>query len=334
MTLAWRHGRYSNGEFMSILISAAKRVRPSIREDAANMMRWAATRRATRQVLGAVYGRLSYPAKAELHSRFSRIFRDEQMQVEPGTWNLTFLGRRLRIPIQADRAWLDWDTALSLLGHETEIKSTYEHILRARSRPELFIDIGANYGGHSLLFASQGVECVAFEPNEVCHTYIEELVALNNVRIDLRPVAIGDEAGTLDLCFPPTEAWLGTVNTKVRKRLENSMPITIKQVPVLTLDGALSEKVSNRMLIKIDVEGAELSVLRGAKRTIQENGPLILVECFAGSPDRVAIFDFLTTLDYGMARLPWDGVSTPEWLKRTEFVADPGSNYLAAGRKL
>src|SRR5207244_1596467 len=98
--------------------------------------------------------------------------------------------------------------AVSLLGHETEIKQTYERLLLSRHRPTCFIDVGANYGGHSMLFLAHGIRTISVEPNEQCHAFFRQVAALNQVECDIRQVALGKEESIVDLWFPPTETWL------------------------------------------------------------------------------------------------------------------------------
>src|SRR5205085_3620821 len=66
-----------------------------------------------------------------------------------------------------------------------------------------------------------------------------------------------------------------------------------KAVKVTTLDSYHLDRVS---FIKIDVEGHELHVLRGAQRTLMESQPTVLVEI--KEPNREAVFRFFSAINY------------------------------------
>jgi hypothetical protein len=72
-----------------------------------------------------------------------------------GLWRLRFAGTQIVLPLRRESFWLDWGFALGVLGHDAEVKRTYEMLLLS-DRPDLFIDIGANYGTHSMLMAAAG----------------------------------------------------------------------------------------------------------------------------------------------------------------------------------
>src|SRR5215207_676080 len=127
--------------------------------------------------------------KALFHALYSKAFRDvDATDVAAGTWSVEFLGSSLRMPLTPKRMWLDWDNASGITGHDIEVKSTYEALLRT-SQPRVFFDVGANYGTHSLLFLSQGVEVISFEPNPSCCSVFEEMCELNGFTPRIERVA-------------------------------------------------------------------------------------------------------------------------------------------------
>jgi hypothetical protein len=71
------------------------------------------------------------------------------------------------------------------------------------------------------------------------------------------------------------------------------------EVPALRLDDYYAQEKRLPDLIKMDVEGAEGSVLKGARQTIARGRPLLLVEIHAwGSPESQQVLDLLTELGY------------------------------------
>ena len=117
--------------------------------------------------LYAIYSLLSIPQRERFHSEFAKLFRNGITRSRPGTWSVNFAGKDILIPLNPDTLWLDWDLAVSILRHDTELMETYAGLIGHRSyRPQVFVDIGANYGTHSLLFLVHGLPALSFEPIE------------------------------------------------------------------------------------------------------------------------------------------------------------------------
>ena len=292
------------------------------------IVRWLAAREATRRVLNGLYQPRSWDQKERVHARFAKIFRDYQGPFAPGVWEVEFAGRTVRVPLSKARAWLTWDLALSIAGHEPEIKQTYETILRFR--PHLVLDVGANYGTHSLLFLVHGVRTVSFEPNPNCHESIKELCAANGVRPTLEPVAVGANEGTIELWFPEREEWLGTTDPATRDRLQGETPLAKLIVPLVTLDGYVDAHGLTPDVIKIDTEGSDLQVLQGAERTLDACRPLLLFECWP--KQRGPMAGFLDDHRYSICALPLTPAQ-PRALSKSEFTTAAHANFAAIPRE-
>jgi hypothetical protein len=105
-----------------------------------------------RRVLNMVYIKLTPYQRIIIHDECARLFRNSKIRGSSGSWHIVFANKIIQMPLSAARFWLDWDLAVSIVGHDLEIKEEYEILINSTERPELFIDIGANYGTHSLLF--------------------------------------------------------------------------------------------------------------------------------------------------------------------------------------
>jgi FkbM family methyltransferase len=145
--------------------------------------------------------------------------------------------------------------------------------VEARLRPGAsFVDAGANIGAYTLpasrLVGPAG-RVIAFEAHPLTFALLKRNVEenrLSNVTVENR--ALGDTAGTLRLSF--TAANPG--ETHVAGADEGGVA-----VPVTTLDEALSRAGTGAVdYLKIDVEGFELPVLRGALRTLRESPGIIV----------------------------------------------------------
>ncbi len=138
--------------------------------------------------------------------------------------------------------------------------------LARQSAGGLMVDVGANYGYFSLLWAaaSPSHRVIAYEGSPRNHGPLRENVALNKLsdQIDVREVAVGREAGTLEFSLGGSEE-TGWGSFSLSGATETT------SVPVVTLDDTLPPDAAVELL-KIDVEGADTWVLQGARRLLDE----------------------------------------------------------------
>lgn len=143
--------------------------------------------------------------------------------------------------------------------------------VRAYLRPgDLFVDVGANIGVYSLWASeSDSVDIVAFEPSSATHARIVENVELNDLsqRIEIVRKAVGAEPGQVRLTTGQDAL------NRVAGAAEGAATEAVEQT---TIDAELGDRAP--ALIKIDVEGAELDVLRGARTSLLLHRPALLVE--------------------------------------------------------
>jgi len=163
------------------------------------------------------------------------------------------------------------------------------------ARPgDVILDVGANIGAHTLFFAKKvglAGRVYAFEPQRMVYQTLCANMALNSITNTFCiQAALAEEAGSIvvpALNYAQTNNYggvgLGTYATG-------------ESVPVMTLD---SLDLSACRLIKIDVEGMEETVLRGAVQTVQRHKPMLYVE-----NDRVeksqTLMQFIEDLGYDM----------------------------------
>lgn len=284
-------------------------------------------RRWSRGLLNALYHRLSWRQKRIFSSLSFLQFRDRPAQIEEGSWELRFARRRLSLPLGNQQTWVDWNQAVTALGYDIELKQTYAAVLTSAHPPRVVFDVGANLGVHSLLFLVCGVHVVSFEPNPDCHAFLERIAQLNRVQPELQRVAVSDRPGTAQLRFPEGDTWLGTIREDVAIEASEASLRTV-EVPVLSLDQYCDEHQIDPQLIKLDVEGSEEAVLRGAARLLRRARPLLLFE--ANTPEaRQQLAPLLEEYGYRIAGLPYRPDAPSRWLSMEEFTACPGNNFAA-----
>lgn len=135
------------------------------------------------------------------------------------------------------------------------------HLLR---QEDVFVDVGANVGIYSILAAAvAGAELYAFEPNPTTFQHLIDNLALNQAidRSHLFNKCVGAQEGHVSF---ENVSQLPSTSHVVTGTAANSDNSYI-QIPQTTLDLSLK---SNPTCIKIDVEGYELEVIRGAASTL------------------------------------------------------------------
>lgn len=296
-----------------------------------SIVRSFAARPGPRAALNRYYDHLDTGARARFQSRYSRVFRREDTPMSPGEWNVRFAGRRISVPLRPEWAWLDWDLAVSIVGHDVEIVQTYEALLLSDERPDFFLDVGANYGTHSILFLSAGIPVIAFEPNPGCYSYFQAACELNGFSGRWEQAAVGSGPGEIELVFPEKETWLGSVSSDVTPGLKEWGDVTRLRVPVTNLDSYLSEIPRGKVLIKIDVEGYEIEVLKGAARMLRDYKPTIIFES-NDAKLRAELFRLYEESGYGIHSLPYRPAARSKAFSLDEFLASTATNFIALPR--
>jgi FkbM family methyltransferase len=144
-------------------------------------------------------------------------------------------------------------------------------------RRKLFLDIGSHAALYALLMRRLGVfdRIVAFEPVPVNLAQLRANLMLNQIPGDIEVVemAASDVIGS-------TEFLVENDRNRGMSRMVNSGDASPSQkisVATTTIDAHLPVR-DNVLVVKIDVEGAELSVLRGMASTLQNNAVMMQIE--------------------------------------------------------
>ena len=140
---------------------------------------------------------------------------------------------------------------------------------------ETFIDVGANFGLYSCILGKSDMikSCHSFEcdPRNLYHLYGH--IRMNNLfsKVQVHPIAAGDEKGTMILHLGPENSTGRSSLTHVQSA-DNDHEVLMDEVD------AVVDLKGEKILIKIDVEGFEVNVLKGMKTLLAENQCLIQVE--------------------------------------------------------
>ena len=99
-----------------------------------SIVRSIAAKNGLRSVLEGYYALLTDEAKSRFHARYSKIFRNHSVALAPGEWVVDFVDRKILLPLRPSWSWLDWDTAISIVGHDIEVKQTYKAMVTSDER--------------------------------------------------------------------------------------------------------------------------------------------------------------------------------------------------------
>jgi len=169
--------------------------------------------------------------------------------------------------------------------YERDVLEAIRDTLRRQPAPFAIVDVGAFCGNHTTYFAKfcGASRVIACEPTAASFAALTQTLAANGVASTVRAcnTAIGDTTGR---------------GTMLQGIADNSGGNTFApgsgDTPVTTVDRLLEDELPAGMrvaLIKIDVEGGEVAVLRGSRRTIETHRPRLCAELMTATQLRLAL---------------------------------------------
>lgn len=191
------------------------------------------------------------------------------------------------------------------LFNRNEIELIRNHICNGG----VFIDVGANLGFYTIMgsvFSGEKGLVIAFEPAYETFQYLEKNKSINHLRnVRVFNCGLADREMTSKLWHHPDPS---------RFSLGATGSDDYEDVRIKTLDQVIIDEGLVRVdVIKIDVEGYEELVLKGAKDTIQSFTPIIL---FENNPDAIkssnlttgGAIELLINLGYSLYRIEESGI--------------------------
>jgi FkbM family methyltransferase len=235
----------------------------------------------------------------------------------------TRLGDRLWQARQVRGPWSQaiW-YAKQVIAGEPELRLV--HALCDRNK--VSIDVGANRGLYSLAALPVSRRVIAIEPQK---RFVDHLRRLMPSKVAVLHCAASDRAGDALFDIPSDErhhqeARLADGNQRVAHA---SLGRHFEKVETRRLDDIVDDPVG---FIKIDVEGHELPVLRGAERLIARDRPNFIVEIEnRHAPGRVEeAYDWCLSKDYRMCVLGPDGLTRVSSIEHASALATRHYNFV------
>jgi len=161
------------------------------------------------------------------------------------------------------------------------------------------LDVGASRGQFALFAANRfpGAHIVCFEP---LPGPAADLRRVMGDRVEVHETAVGAAAGTavINVSARDDSSSLLPIGARQRREFPGTETESQIEVPVTTLDQAIGEAPDRPCLLKIDVQGLELEVLKGAGSTLEQVDEALIecsfVELYEGQAmaDEVVVFLF------------------------------------------
>lgn len=177
-------------------------------------------------------------------------------------------------------------------------RAEFQHFVSLCSASMYLLDIGAHYGVFSIAAALKGGRAVAVEPSPAAVHMIEKQVRINQCedKVQIVRTAVSDSTGDIGLLSS------GVFSHGYFKVAPGRPERELTHLPATTIDELVC-RFGIPTHIKIDVEGHEAAVLRGARGVLTERSPILLLELHnemvrADGGDPEAAFDELTKAGY------------------------------------
>lgn len=197
----------------------------------------------------------------------------------PGFAGLTFSLPKLGI-LWSARPFPDIMTRTTLIKgiYQEDVIAIFRNTL---NQPDaVLLDVGAHHGLMALAASKAigaGGKIFAFEPNPASQRFLQENLDLNGAEnVSVCPFGLSDRPGHLD--FYANEGEYSWNSTFVRSFADRASQAKSISVPINTVDAFCEENRIIPTVIKVDTEGADFFVLKGATQTIIRHRPHLIIE--------------------------------------------------------
>ena len=185
------------------------------------------------------------------------------------------------------------------------------------------IDVGGNLGFFVLILnelVGDSGKIYTFEPSKKLNQKLTSTVKINNLQnVSIVNLALGESEGSTILHYNPKQSGLSSIVTDL------DSATTSEEIKITTLNKFstnFSDKIS---FIKIDTEGYEPQVLRGANELITRDKPIIYIE-LGGNHQKSSLeaLQVLKELDYNCEA---ENLDLKNVLAGVNFIATPKKNF-------
>jgi FkbM family methyltransferase len=184
--------------------------------------------------------------------------------------------------------------------HFPENEMRFLNSLRKNSI-DIAVDVGAATGSYAWILNRVSRRVYAFEPGSIHSDYLSKVNFLTSIRVI--PTAVGSDCNPVKFYTPGSDTnalHSATVSaTNPVTKLEQTSTRLVDQITLDEYFGELLKDGRSIDLLKVDVEGYENEVFRGATAVLEKYHPLIICEIeFRHNPHYAKVFGILRELAY------------------------------------
>ena len=198
--------------------------------------------------------------------------------------HVTFYAPHIKSYVQCIRPREPFDKLASWLrlnGHWKDcdnLPALWDWVPRQRDGQEVFVDIGANIGSCALLMLAKGVRTIAFEPLPANQRFLSASARANGrsfrEQLVLHPCALGSSSTHAPLFVSPENAGNSVVGRPIgdssadQERMARAAMVRVRTLDEMLWPSRAGSAAPLIPLMKLDAQGYELHVLKGARRLL------------------------------------------------------------------
>lgn len=185
-------------------------------------------------------------------------------------YSFPYLGEKINFYLPYPK---DWIQSIIINNNCFYEQNMLEDIKERVGTNKVIVDIGANIGNHTVFFGKvcKAKKVFSFEPQKNIFRILSENIRVNK----LDSIVTAYNKGIGQKHFYADVNVINSDNYGMSKLVSDDSG----NVEVDSLDNILKNQVSRVDMIKIDVEGMEIEVLKGSLEIIEKYRPLIYIEC-------------------------------------------------------
>jgi len=189
-----------------------------------------------------------------------------------------------------------WHFAISYIWHDAGLSIIEQHLNSFYNNNFAYFDIGSNVGLRSVYALSENRPTVLFDPNPEVSKICQQMIDLNKFKdYKIEQSGVSDSEGQLSF-YISSSAYMSSFD---KEHAAKDKIVAEIKIPVTTINLYLKANPQYQpKIVKIDVEGFEINVLKGATDMLINYKPALLIEILDTTDNRKAILDYLASLNY------------------------------------
>jgi FkbM family methyltransferase len=213
-------------------------------------------------------------ARAARHLGLGRVFALTRDSADAALFRLGWPPLKAQAEGIEIRGFLRHRSFLAHLGGGDYERLSRKVFIEGLEDADLVADVGAHIGFYTLLAARGAPQArvLAFEPDP----YNAAALRVNIKRAGAHAVEVMESAASDDVGRAGFQQSLGTIGGSLVRRTGTG-PTQDIQVATTTLDAALGDTSDSHLLLKLDVEGAERTALRGARESLSRASAVLAI---------------------------------------------------------